>query len=389
MKNISPDATKEQSLIFELLGSALKGKELESSVKEALDQPTVTAIYDLAQKHDLAHVIAYGLRKNDVAIGDEIGAKLKKAETLSFYRNERLKAAFEQICKIFDENNIAYVALKGAIIRPYYPEENMRTSCDIDILIHEEELDLAIKLLEANEFRSAGRYYHDVSLYSSTKVHLELHFSVQENNEDTDVILKDAWRYAKITCGSRYEFSKEFFVFYMYAHMSQHFILGGCGLRALADIWIMENKMDCSYIVAEELLKKAGIYQFAKEMSELAEAVFSSKALSDGDRAVIGYIFAGGVYGSTENNVAVGKIKAKSSAAYFLKRLFLPYKTMTMIYPVLKKAPILLPFCWVARWINAIFNRKTGAFLKEMKMANNISAEKLEDVAYIRSRLGL
>ena len=95
MKDIYLAVTKERRLIFELLGSAINGNELSSSVKEALDHTDITAVYDIAKKHDLAHVIAYGLRKNDVAIGDEIGAKLKKAETLSFYRNERLKAAFE------------------------------------------------------------------------------------------------------------------------------------------------------------------------------------------------------------------------------------------------------------------------------------------------------
>ena len=389
MKDITPVVTKERRLIFDLLGSALNGNELAASVKEALDQPTITAIYAIAKKHDLAHVISYVLYKNGITVDGETAVKLKKAEKLSFYRNERLKAVFEQVCEIFDENNIAYIPLKGSVIRPYYPTDNMRTSCDIDILIREDDLNKALALLKENDYKVGNKKYHDVSLYSNTNVHLELHFNIQENHNVLDAVLKDAWDYAKNIEGSRYEFAKEFFIFHMYAHMAYHFISGGCGIRSLADIWIMENKMDCSYAVAKELLKKAEIYQFAKEMSSLAENIFSSKELSELDGFVINYIFSGGIYGSTENHAAVDKTKNKSSAVYFLKRMFLPLKTMSVRYPILKKAPILLPFCWGARWISAIFNRKTGKFLKEMEMVNNISEEKLESVNYIRSQFGL
>lgn len=389
MEDRYSDKNKVRKLVFELLSSALSGSELCSSVKEELDTSAISSIYFLAKKHDLAHVISYVLYKNGITPESEIALKLKKAETIAFFRNERLKFVFDQICKLFDENGIAYIPLKGSVLRPYYPTDNMRTSCDIDILIHEEDLDRALKLLEASDYKIGNRNYHDVSVYSNTNVHLELHFNIQENQDNLDAVLKDAWSYAKLTEGNRYEFSEEFFIFHMYAHMSYHFLSGGCGIRSLMDIWIMENKMGFSYSVAEELLKKAGIYQFAKEMSDLAETLFSSKDPDEFSRELIGYIFSGGVYGSTENHAAVGKTKNKSSAGYFLKRIFLPYKTMAWQYPILKKAPFLLPFCWVARCVKAIFNRKTKKFLNEMSMVNNISEEKLESVNYIRARLGL
>ena len=38
--------------------------------------------------------------------------------------------------------------------------------------------------------------------------------------------------------------------------------------------------------------------------------------------------------------------------------IFPPYRTMTFLYPILKKVPILFPFTWVARWIKVFMKRR-------------------------------
>ena len=61
---------------------------------------------------------------------------------------------------------------------------------------------------------------------------------------------------------------------------------------------------------------------------------FFNDAFSD---MVLKYIFCGGVYGSAENHIAVDKFRHQNCVAYALKRLFLPYKSMVISYPFLKK----------------------------------------------------
>lgn len=81
-----------------------------------------------------------------------------------------MKSAFRDICSIFDKIKIAYIPLKGAVIRPYYPYDSMRTSCDIDILIHEEDLELAIKNLIEKGYKCGEKiimmylYMHQIKL---------------------------------------------------------------------------------------------------------------------------------------------------------------------------------------------------------------------------------
>ncbi len=378
-----------RKLLTAIVGSALNEKAPEPSLLKKLTPEVLADLYALAKKHDLAHILSSVLYSSGYKAEGELGQKLRREEMLSVYRYERMKYAFSLICQALDGEGIAYIPLKGSVLRSFYPTESMRTSCDIDILIHEEELDDAVKALEQNGFRYGGKNYHDVSLYSEGGIHLELHFSIQENIVALDAVLKEAWSYARPADGSRFEFAEEFFVFHICAHMAYHFQAGGCGLRSLMDLWVMEHKMDCAVSRAEELLKKAGIYRFAQEMSGLAGLCFAGGDWDEFSEKLLSYIFSGGLYGCAANRIAVSKSRAGSTLVYALGRIFLPYRTMKHAYPLLKKAPVLLPFCWLARLVNRLFAGKTPNAMKELSAAGNMSHSKMDDINHIRSRLGL
>ncbi len=374
-------------ILLRILRFALNETEPDDAIKEQLTPEVLPALYTLSKKHDLAHIAARFLRQNGL-LSDEMLEKFNKEEVVSVFRQEALERAYIQICQIFDEAKIAYVPLKGSVIRPYYPGQYMRTSCDIDILVHKEDLDTAVEALISKGYKCGTRDYHDVSLFSPSKVHLELHFSILENTENLDLLLKDAWQYAVLSERSRYEFSKEFFLFHMYAHMSYHFLSGGCGVRSLMDIWVMKHKMNIDYTEAKYLLKKAGIYQFAKELGNLAEVCFSGKPQGDFAEMLLAYIFSGGVYGTIENNIAINNSKTHLTFSYMCHRIFIPYKDLTLEYPVLKKMPILLPLCWLLRTLRLFWKLLTRTF-NRIKTRGRISDEKIDRAQQMRSRMGL
>ena len=378
-----------QNLLVEILCSAVNEAEIEPTLREALTPDVFPCLYALAKKHDLSHIVSHFVYHNHIDLPSEWLEKLAYDEAISVYRYEQMQYAFAEICGAFDEARIAYLPLKGAVIRPYYPLESMRTSCDVDVFIHEADLEAAIACLEKKGYRCGDRNYHDVSLYSPNNVHLELHFNIQENMDALDAVLRDAWQYAVPVDGSRYEFTKEFFVFHMYAHMAYHFVSGGCGIRSLMDIWIMEHRMGVTYACAVALLKEAGIALFAEQMSRLSDDCFSNRERDAFSARVLEYIFRGGVYGSAGNKIAVKKSKAGNSFSYAVKRLFLPYQTMIILYPILKKAPYLLPFCWVVRWMRAIFDGKTKKIASELSFATHMTDGQMAEVKEICLRLGL
>ena len=383
------DAKTLQDIFIKILRSELNETELDSAVKDQLTPDVLSALYSLSKRHDLAHIVAYSLYKNGFGNESEIYSKFSQENVGAVYRYIHMNYALKEIYNTFNEEHIPYIPLKGSVIRPYYPEESMRTSCDIDILIKEENLDAAIDALVQKGFKRGEKNYHDVSLYSPNNIHLELHFNIQEDITSLDIVLKDAWKYATLKHNSYYEFTKEFFLFHMFAHMSYHFLGGGCGIRPLMDIWIIEHKMGITYTEAKDLLEKAGIYRFASEMSNLSEICFSDRHKDDFTDIFLSYVFDGGVYGTAKNKITIKKAKTNNTFIYALKRLFLPYRKMAFLFPILKKVPILLPFCWGIRFIKMLFGGKARTTMNEIKTANNVSDNEIDIMQKMRSRLGL
>lgn len=375
-----------QNILLEILHCAVNGVSGSCELNKKLSGDVIVAVYKLARKHSLAHLVSRYVFRNRLLLPAELAARFQQEDILCVYKHERMKFALGQVCHAFDKAQIAYIPLKGSVLRNYYPDESMRTSCDIDVLVREGELDRAVAALEEAGFHRGDRHYHDISLYSPNGTHLELHFSIQENIDSLDAVLKDAWEYAVPEEGSRYGFLPEFFVFHMYAHMAYHFLGGGCGIRSLMDIWIMEHRMDAAYPCAEKLLKKAGIYRFAEEMSRIANQCFAEQDTSD---PVLAYIWRGGVYGSQKNRISVQKKQLGNARAYIWKRILLPYSSMRISYPILKQYPVLLPICWVHRWIRAIIRGKTGSFASELVCTGRVSDDDVQEVTDICLRLGL
>lgn len=378
-----------QDIFIKILRSELTETELDDSVKGRFTPDVVSALYSLAVRHDLTYIVSSALHKCGPESEDAVYSKLNQKAIISVYRNEQINYAFAQICDTFDQASIPYIPLKGSVIRPYYPQESMRTSCDIDILVKEEDLEAAIKVLTQKGFKCGDKNYHDVSLFSQAGVHLELHFNIQENIEKLDAVLQDVWKYARLTDGSRYELTDEFFAFHMFAHMSYHFVSGGCGIKSLMDVWIMKHKMGIAYDCARELLEKADIYRFAEEISRLAEICFSGEPKDEFSDTILSYIFSGGVYGTSQNKIAVKKSKSKSTPVYALQRLFMPYKDIVTLYPILHKFPFFLPFCWIARLCKMLFGGKIKHTIEELKAVNEVSVDQINTLTTMRSRLGL
>ena len=68
---------------------------------------------------------------------------------------------------------------------------------------------------------------------------------------------------------------------------------------------------------------------------------------------------------------------------------FLSYSVMTTAYPVLKKAPFLLPFCWIDRGAKALLEGKSGKIKKEISYAKHSSQAKIDEIKERRARIKL
>ena len=124
-------------LIFYLLRCELSAVDPKKDEVGDITSDTLRSLFALAKSHDLAHMLAKPLEKLAALGDDETCRKFADEQMLAVYRYQRLNYEYGRICSTFEQNAIAYMPLKGSVIRKHYTTPWQRTSCDIDILVKE------------------------------------------------------------------------------------------------------------------------------------------------------------------------------------------------------------------------------------------------------------
>ncbi len=380
-----------RDLLIALVRYAIKGEALDKgAIKESLKNERLATLYKVAKKHDMAHLVAYALEENGLSFeGEAWQAFLNEREQASL-RYEMIQADINEIFACFDGEGIAYIPLKGAVIRGYYPESWMRTSCDIDILVREEDLDRATRTLaERCAYKTDyKKTYHDISLYSPFGMHLELHYSIKENEPKYDELLTRAWEFSQKAEGGKHLQTNEFLLFHLAAHMAYHFIGGGCGMRSVLDLWLLDTRAELDREKLYKMLEKAKLVKFYNTVISLGKYWFDNeKNVSQAVLEAEKYILLGGAYGTGKQGAVSKQIKKGGKFRYFWSRIFMPYESLAILYPVIKKHKILTPFCQIARWFGSLFKSKRIA--KEIKNVTGADREQIEKTRKLLDDLGL
>ena len=376
----------KEELLLALVRGVVCGQEISDTTVQACTPEMLEDVCALAGKHDLVHLVGQALSKKPAPPSEAL-EKSKKSAMQAFMRYVQRNHEYVQVCTILEEAKIPYIPLKGTVLRDYYPEPWMRTSCDTDILVKEENLDAATALLvEKMGYRAGTKSDHDISLYG-VGTHLELHYDTIQERYDVNgcrEVLAQIWNHAvpKKEGSCHLWLSDEMFYFYHMAHMAKHIAVGGCGVRTFLDIWIMNHKMPHDRQKRLDLLKNGGLLQFALAAEKLSECWFSNAEPDELDVAFSDYILRASLYGDKANRAALGQAKNGGKLKYLLtQRVFMPYEYLKDEYPVLKERKYLTPWYQMVRW-GRMLRRKGGLgnTVKELK-ANAVSGKNDGDAA--------
>lgn len=385
---------KTLKAMFDSVKEEIFGKD-EKIVYPDFTEEDYKALYRLSKRHDVAHLVGDALIKKDLITSGEIKDKFSKEIFTAVYRYENLNHDLSEVKQTFDEENFSYVPLKGSVIRGYYPEPWMRTSCDIDVLIKEEDVERAAKVLnEKLGYEENEKGSHDVSFTTKSKMHLELHYRLVENyfaNAACEV-LESVWsdiENVNASGGGLKTMSNEMFYFYHVAHMAKHFEHGGCGVRPFLDMKILKGKMQFDEAKLTELLERGNLSTFAKQAECLAEVWFGDSEHTDVTRRMQDYVLRGGVYGTNENRIVVQQQKKGGRFKYACSKIFLSYEILKYQYPILQKHKWLTPFMEVRRWFKLVFCGHAKRTLKELKYNDGVSPETAQAMQQLLKDIGL
>lgn len=308
----------------------------------------------LARRHEVQPIAAYGLLLSGGITQAQEQYCRKLVYQMVLYQ-ERMDQELSKTCDLLEKAQIAYMPLKGAVMRGLYPEPWLRTSGDIDILV--KDADRAAEILVEHGYRYREKGSHDITVISPLGILIELHFQLIETDPQVNALLERVWDYARPRQGSfRYDMEPELFYFYHIAHMAKHMLNGGCGcgIRFFVDIHLLLEKVSMDKEKKAHLLQAGGLATFARQAECLGQRWFGKGQPELSVSALEQYVLDGGVFGSQSNMVRLARTKADNSVTFLFLRLFWPYKRMALRYPVLKKYPILLPVFWIWRWIEVL-----------------------------------
>ena len=346
--------TTEEALFY-LLRYEIMGENLPDDFK--LTEDEIVRLYRLSKKHDLGHLIGDALFRLKLLPEGKVADVFKQQISMAILRYEQQNAEFERIRNIFNAAEIPFIPLKGSVLRHLYPQPWMRTSCDIDVLIHEDDVEKATQVLINNGFDTDGKKgCRHISFYYGN-FHLELHFNICEGTKQTDELLQNVWDYTENVSAYEFREKPEFFVLYHIVHMARHFFSGGCGVRPFIDLLVLKQKDFYQEDNLLPLLEKCRLIKFYRSVCRLTDVWMNGEQHDELTLRIEKYILESGVYGSAANANMVGAATSKGKVKYLLRIAFLPYSSMCIIYPSLKKHKILLPFCYIHRIFAKLFGK--------------------------------
>lgn len=382
-----------ESLLFTLLRAAVFNQPVSDKTIAACTPDMLAEVYRMAKMHDVAHLVGKALDGLDLPEGEAL-TKCRNKMLQAVYRYYRQDFEYQQVCAVLAAANIPYIPLKGTVLRPYYPEPWMRTSCDTDVLIHKEDLERAQKLLEEElHFTERRVSPHDVSLISPSNELLELHFAIVEDFvlPKAREILEHIWEYAVPVEGRPCEYAlpDDLFYYYHMVHMAKHVANGGCSIRFFLDTWMLNHKIPHDKTARDAFLEKGYRLTFARAAEQLSEIWFSGVKEDALSRYFADYILRGGDFGNLSNRVALRRAKEGGKLKFLMTRIILPYDLIKYYFPILQEKKWLTPWYQIVRWWNLLTKGDLNHSVSEVRAATQFDNADNTHAAALLGHLGL
>lgn len=326
----------------------------------------------LAQNHSISNLVHYGAEclPPEHRPDEEMCKRLYQSSVNAIVRSYNQIEGTEELFQAFEKEGIYALAVKGICTKQHYPQPDMRTMGDVDILYQPQQNDKVKKVMRDLGYEQSmeGRK-HDI--YSRRPyMAIEMHRELVAADSEYGSYYESIWNRVKPkeNCKYIHEMSREDEYIFTIVHLAGHFKDGGIGIRFVMDVYVYNHLdgLDWDYIEAE--LRKLNLWEFYRNISQLAEEWFGTDEDCDKESKELinklsTYIITNGTFGTQKNAAAVSV--AKNGRTLFLwKAVFPNLKSMKSMFTWLDKWPILLPYAWVLRGIRSITSKKRRKNIK-------------------------
>ena len=247
--------------------------------------------YDTCKKQSLQGIAFMGVSRLPVELQPPKQIKLRwfsLTEKIA-KRNAKVEEVAVALSEQLAKAGIPSCVLKGLGNAMMYPQPRMRTPGDIDIWLQAEPKRV-IRVAKKHN-KSAKAEYHHIDFLPIDGVPIEMHYrpSFMNSMINNHRLLRWFNETAPEQMNNRVELSDgvgqvsvptaAFNRVYQMAHISNHVIHEGIGLRQLLDYYylLLQGFNDEEKLHDEELLKKFGLYRIASAVMYVLQEVFGLK----------------------------------------------------------------------------------------------------------------
>lgn len=378
------DKILTKKYFLEMVSASIKGLPIPSCPENISGE----LIYKLSVKNAVQGILYLAVKSGAITLSAEAEAKLQKSYMAILAREATQQEEIEYIREAFTKENIDFMFLKGTHLKSLYPTAQMRFMVDMDVLVKEESMNKGGQLILARGFTQEMNNGKDIVLVKKPFLTIELHKMLFVEDYFMHDYFTSVWDRVELVNGCEYKMSVNDLYVYTLAHLAEHYLEAGSCFRPLMDLFLMEQKygetLDFDYI--NEQFKQLGIEKFAIKTRQLYKCAFDGAEYDDDLITMENFI----VFGAPVNNASeVSKVARtnKSKSKRFMESAFPNLKHMKLKYPILEKAPFLLPIFWVVRFFEFVFLKK-GSLEQKQSAISNVNQESADIMKEIFEKSG-
>ncbi|MBQ8001729.1 MAG: nucleotidyltransferase family protein [Ruminococcus sp.] len=320
------------------------------------------------------------------------------------YNNNRLMAreARQEIesKKVFDilaKENIPFIKMKGIVTKHFYPAPYMRTQADIDICMSEEHRRYCASFMEKLGYGIFSVTENTDEYMKDNFFFYEFHSTVNTSDSEFYELFSDPFSKVKASAdGTGFVFTDEYFYLHLVTHLYKHFIIEGCGIRLLCDLYVYsKSHPNLDYDFIRKALEQYGVLRFYENIIQLNECLFCGKDFTDNMTEIAIFVFKCGDHGSNtirrltiDSDDRKNSFSRKSQLKLIAQIYFPGVKTLKYKYPMLEKAPVLLPFYWIRRGFETVFFKR-DAIKTQSDVIKSVNTDEIREAQRVRELIDL
>ncbi len=377
-----------ETLLLTLLDCAIHEKQPPEGCAQGADWQ---ALADLARSH---HIEALLLDAALAVPGEnaptrELIDQWQAAAMNTMMSQGALAIQASMLTQTLDEAGVKAVMLKGMALKALYPQPDLRTMSDLDLLVAPAQQEEAHAAMEAVGYTVVEREPGVDVMRAPEGLRVELHSQLFDKTEEGFLSrldeaalfpIESAVR-EEVYCGEAWVFPPQEHLAFLLLHMAKHLITTGFGLRQLADysLFIEKRGSEIDFTALRAQMRALSLEGMMDALTDvcrrylsLPDGPWSAKVPRETTDELLGDILDAGVFGKSSKErtrsaaVVYRSFEAADGDKGRLRRALFPSaRTLKAPYLYARRHPWLLPVAWAHRFFNYALARLTGRATRE------------------------